>query len=92
MKARAQAIPASRWSWLHRVSTAWVAVMLALILGILTFAVVREMSVECRREPSYVTTVSGVPITLVDGVSHLERVQKDIQCRFALGDRFVTFP
>jgi hypothetical protein len=91
---RAKAVAPSRWSWLHpKILTAWLAVMLAIYLGLLSFAAVREMSIDCRREPGYVTTVNGDPIRLVDGISRLEQAQKHLQCRLALGDAFdISFP
>jgi hypothetical protein len=86
--ARAKALAATRWPWLNRILGAWLVVMLALCLGILSFAAVREMTIECRREPGYVTTVEGDPIRLVDGISRLELAQKRLRCRLALGDAF----
>jgi len=71
---RAKAITTQQWPWLNRVLAAWLLAMLALCLGVLAFAAVREMSIECRREPSYVTTVNGDPLRLVDGISRLELI------------------
>jgi hypothetical protein len=85
---RAKAITTRQWPWLNRVLAAWLLAMLALCLGVLAFAAVREMSIECRREPSYVTTVNGDPLRLVDGISRLELAQKRLHCRLALGDAF----
>lgn len=86
MKARTRALPATRWPWLDRVSAAWVAAMLALFLGNLTFAAVCEMSINCRREP--------IPIfKLEDGISDLVTEEKYLRCRFALGGTFaITLP
>jgi hypothetical protein len=93
MKARTQTLPASRWPWLDRVSAAWVAVMVALLLGILTFAAVREISIECKREPDYIlTTENGDRLMLEDGSGFLVSEEKRLHCRFGLGDRFATFP
>ena len=86
--ARAKAVAATEWPWLNRVLAAWLLAMHALCLGVLSFAAVREMTIDCRREPAYATTVNGDPITLVDGISRLELAQKRLQCRIALGDAF----
>jgi hypothetical protein len=84
---------AVQWPWLNRVFAAWVMVMLALWLGVLSFAAVREMTVECGRKPSYLLTANGDPVRLVDGISRLELAQKRLQCRVAMGDAFaVTIP
>jgi hypothetical protein len=66
---RAKALAATRWPWLNQILAAWLVAMLALWLGVLSFAAVREMTVECRREPSYLLTVNGDPVRLVDGNS-----------------------
>jgi len=47
---RAKALAASSWPWLNRILRAWLSAVLALCLGILTFAAVREMTIERRRE------------------------------------------
>jgi hypothetical protein len=91
---RAKALAATRWPWLHQILAAWLVVMLALWLGILSFAAVREMTIECRREPSYIlTTEKGDRIALEDGTGFLMAEEKRLQCRVALGDAFaVTLP
>jgi hypothetical protein len=84
-ESQAKAIAAARWPWLDWILAAWAAAMLALFLGILTFAAVREMTIECKREP--------LPIfKLEDGISDLVTEEKYLRCRFGLGDRSVTFP
>ena len=47
---RAKALAANSWPWLNRILGAWLLAMLALCLGILAFAAVREMTIERRRE------------------------------------------
>ena len=57
---RANALAPSKWLWLHpRILVTWLAVMVALFLGVLSFAAVREMSIECRGEPSRLLTTEG---------------------------------
>jgi hypothetical protein len=90
--ARAKALPMPRWSWLSRVLAAWLVVMLAFCLGLLSFAAVREMSVECRREPSYLLSAQGNRIRLADGSGYLLLEEKRLRCRFAMGDYAVSFP
>jgi hypothetical protein len=88
-KARALSVPPSaRWPWLNKIAAAWLLVMLALFLGVLSFAAVREMSVQCRDEASYVLTANGDHVLLVDGISRLESAQKQRKCRLAWGDAF----
>jgi hypothetical protein len=87
MVIRAKALAATRWPWLNQILAAWFLTMLALCLGILTFAAVREMTIECRSEPGYVTTVNGDPVRLVDGISRLELAQKRLRCRLAATQR-----
>jgi hypothetical protein len=78
---RAKALSASKWLWLHpKILATWLVVMVALYLGILSFAAVREMTIECRSEPGYATTVNGEPVTLADGISRAELAQKRRQC------------
>jgi hypothetical protein len=85
---RAKALATAKWSWLNRILGAWLLAMLALCLSILTFAAVREMSIECRREPSYLrTTERGDCLALEDGGCLLIE-EKRLQCRFAWGDAF----
>jgi hypothetical protein len=81
-ESQAKAIAAARWPWLDRVLAAWAAAMVALFLGILTFAAVSEASIECKREQ--------LPMFLLeDGVSYLMTEEKYLQCRFGHGDWFV---
>ena len=82
----APAAAAARWPWLNQIVAAWLVVMLALYLGLLSFAAVREMTIECRREPIYLTTERGDHLTLEDGTTYLVLEQKHLQCRLALGD------
>ena len=90
---RVKARAAPRWPWLHQILAAWLVVMLALCLGILTFTAVREMTVECRREPSYLLTEKGDRIALEGGAGYLLLEQKHLQCRIAWGDAFdISFP
>jgi hypothetical protein len=77
---RAKALPAT-WPWLGRILGAWLMVMLALFLGVLSFAAVSEMTVECRREPIYLTTENGDRLTLEDGTGFLMAEEKRLQCR-----------
>jgi hypothetical protein len=86
--ARAKSLAATRWPWLNRILDAWLLTMLALWLGVLSFAAVRELTVKCGREPSYLLTVNGDPVRLVDGISRLELAQKSLRCRVAMGDAF----
>jgi hypothetical protein len=92
MKARTQALAASRWPWLNRVFVSWAAAMVALFLGILTFAAVRETSIECRREPNYLLTAKGDRLALGDGSGYLLLEEESLRCRLGAGDRFVTLP
>jgi hypothetical protein len=86
---RAKALAPTKWPWLNpKILAAWLIVMLALYLGILSFAAVREMTIECRREPIYLTTENGDRLTLEDGTTCLVAEQKRRQCRIALGDAF----
>ena len=87
--ARSVSVPslaAAKWPWLgHQVLTAWFVVMLAVCLGLLSFAAVRE--IECRDEPIII-------LKLEDGISNLVAEQKHRTCRLALGpapDRFNDF-
>jgi hypothetical protein len=90
---RAKALAASRWPWVNRVFAAWLVAMVALWFGILSFAAVREMTVECRREPSYLLTEKGDRIALEDGSGYLLLEEKRLQCRLAMGDTFAfTIP
>jgi hypothetical protein len=73
----------TRWSWLHQMPAAWL--LLALYLGLLSLAAVREMTVKCRDEPIYLTTERGDRLTLDDGTSYLVADQKRRQCQLALG-------
>jgi hypothetical protein len=78
----AKALAATRWPWLNlKILAAWLVV-------ILSFAAVREMTIECRREPIYLTTERGDRLTLEDGTTYLVLEQKRLQCRLALGDAF----
>lgn len=83
---RAKALAATRWPWLNRVFAAWLVAMLALWLGVLSFAAVREMSVECRREPSYLLTEKGDRIALEGGTGYLLLEEKRLRCQLAMGD------
>jgi len=86
---RAKALAPAKWPWLNQILGAWLLTMLALCLGILTFAAVREMSIECRREPSrLLTTERGDCLALEDGGGCLLIEEKRLQCRFAWGDAF----
>jgi hypothetical protein len=90
--ARAKALAAVRWPWLHRIFAAWLIVMLALSLGVLSIAAVRDMTVECRREPSYLLTEKGDRITLESG-GYLLLEEKRLRCRLAWRDAFdISFP
>ena len=62
--------------------------MFALCVGVLSFAAIRETSIECRSEPIYLTTEKGDRLTLEDGTTYLVAEQKRLQCRLALGDAF----
>jgi hypothetical protein len=93
LSARAKALATGRWSWLNHIAAAWLMAMLALYHGILSFAAIREMSIECRDEPTYITTVNGDRLTLEDGKTYLVTEQKHRECRVALGETFVIlFP
>jgi hypothetical protein len=49
------------------------------------------MTIECRREPSYIlTTEKGARITLEDGHSFLMAEEKRLQCRLVLSDAFAV--
>jgi hypothetical protein len=91
-RRRARALPL-QWLWLHRIHRAWLLTMLALFLGILTFAAVQAMSVECRREPSrLLTTERGDCLALEKG-SCLLIEEKRLRCRLAWGNVFdFSFP
>jgi hypothetical protein len=85
---RSAAAPSGlQWPWLNRVFAAWVAVMVALLLGVMTFAAVREMTAECRREQGYLLTEEGDRIALEDGSGFLLLEEKSLRCRFGVGDR-----
>jgi hypothetical protein len=91
--ARARALAATRWPWLNQILAAWLTVMLALCLGILSFAAIRETTIECRREPSYLLTEKGDRIALEGGAGYLLLEEKSLQCRLAMGDAFaISFP
>jgi hypothetical protein len=63
--------------------------MLLLIVGVLMFAAVREISIECRREPSrLLTTERGDCLAIEEGGSCLLIEEKQLQCRLAWGDAF----
>jgi hypothetical protein len=82
---RELALAVTRWPWLNRIFAAWLVLMLALRLGVLSFAAVAEVSVDCRREP--------IPIIkLEDGVSDLVTEEECLRCRFKVGDFAATFP
>src|SRR5260370_5148011 len=76
------------WPWLNQIVASWLKVMLALCVGVLSFAAIRETSIECRSEPIYLTTEKGDRLTLEDGTTYLVAEQKRLQCRLALGDAF----
>jgi hypothetical protein len=88
----ALALAATRWPWLNQILAAWLVVMLALCLGLLSFAAVREMTIECRREPIYLTTERGDRLTLDDGTTYLVAEQKRRQCQLALGEVGISLP
>ena len=86
---RAKALAPAKWPWLNLILSAWLLAMLALCLGILTFAAVREMSIECRHEPSrLLTTERGDCLALEDGDGCLLIEEKRLKCRLAWGDAF----
>ncbi|THD52697.1 MAG: hypothetical protein E8A46_12435 [Bradyrhizobium sp.] len=89
------ALPATVWPWLgQKILAAWLVMMLALCLGVLSFAAVREMTVDCRRQPNYIlTTETGDRLALEDGVNFLVSEEKHLRCRLAMGDAFdISFP
>jgi hypothetical protein len=94
--ARALARPATRWiaswPWLNRIWSAWLLTMLLLVLGVLTLAAVRELSIECRREPNYLLTEKGHPLAIGDGTGYLlVDEKKHLRCRIAWGNAFDIF-
>jgi hypothetical protein len=81
---RAKALPA-RWLWLDGLHRAWLITTLLLILGVLTLAAVRELSIECRREPSrLLTTEKGDCLALEEGGGCLLIEEKRLRCRWGL--------
>jgi hypothetical protein len=92
MKPAAATLPPhapTRWPWLNQMLAAW---LLALYLGLLSLAAVREMTVKCRDEPIYITTVNGDRLTLEDGTTYLVAEQKRWQCQLALGEVGISLP
>ena len=77
----------ARWPWLTELRVAGL-LMLLLYFGILSFAAVREMTVECRDEPIYLTTERGDRLTTEDGSSFLVAAEKHRSCRVNFGDQF----
>jgi hypothetical protein len=49
------------------VDASWLLVALALYLGILAFAAVAEIAVECRDAPAYIGTTNGGYVRTVNG-------------------------
>jgi hypothetical protein len=82
----------TRWPWLNQILAACLVVMVALFLGFLSLAAVREMTVKCRDEPIYITTVNGDRLTLEDGTTFLVAEQKRRECRLVLGDVGIPLP
>jgi hypothetical protein len=68
------------WPWLfNRLATAWLLVMVALLLGILALAAVARIN--CPDEPQYLLSVNGERIMLADGSGFLLRAEKRRECR-----------
>lgn len=88
------AAPTVQWPWLSgRVAVAWSVTMLALFLGLLSIAVVSELSIDCRDEPVYLLTASGDRLMLEDGSGFLLAAQKGRTCRLGLGNALIRlFP
>jgi hypothetical protein len=63
------------------VDASWFLVALALYLGILAFAAVAEIAVECRDTPAYILTIDGAYLLTVNG-DRIRRVgQSRKECR-----------
>jgi hypothetical protein len=68
---------------------AWVTLMLALFLGLLSLAAVREPKVQCQ--PEYLLADDGITrLTADDGVRRLTTGRQ--QCQLELGDLRVPLP
>lgn len=66
--------------------------VLALFLGLMTFAAVATLTVDCRDKPNYLLAESGNPIMLEDGSGFLLVEETRRECRLAAGKVFtLTF-
>jgi hypothetical protein len=80
--------PPTRWPWLARILTARRLLVLALFLGLLSFAAVVELTIQCRDKPNYILATNGGRIMLADGSGFLLLAEKSRVCRLALGNAF----
>jgi hypothetical protein len=72
----------TNWPWLNPMVAAW---LLAIFLGLISLAAVREMAVGCRDEPIGLALENGGCLMLEDGSGCLALEQKRRQCRVVFG-------
>jgi hypothetical protein len=80
----------AKWDWLYPLTKLRRLLALALFLGLLSFAAVAELTIQCRDKPNYILTTNGGRIMLADGSGFLLLAEKSRVCRLALGNAFAV--
>jgi len=84
-------LPTAKWPWLDRVSAAWLCLVSAMLLGILSLAAVGQIARQCEVDDGYLVDANGNRLGDANR-NKLVTGDKEFECRTVLGEFKVTVP